>query len=291
VYWLATLDCLIEVALAVAGDQDRRPERYGELDDDVMRPLAALRQGQGDVCRDLDERTVLYEAISGRPKAPLPPLSVAEWAFRDAGLALVNADSERRRTYMGPFIERARTLRSFLELEGSAAEHSLVPLKATFEPALAALRAPAVATAFGLASGPVPPWPFDEALSPAGAQLVEIVSTDLQVEATGPISQYEFLVLQRLAYHRGNTIQAVMDGRFDRDAEDLGALVAWQHALDEFRLANVARAWRGDSGWLTPAERPQAIPEIPVERTLVDPSGLMSPDDIDFISSCAAGGT
>jgi hypothetical protein len=285
VYWLATLDCLIELALAVADDQARRPERYGQLGDDAMRALAALRDGQGDVCRSLDERTLLYEAMSGRPEALLPPLSVAEWAFRDAGLAMIDADSERRRSYLGPFIERTTTLRSFLELVGGAAEQSLVRLKATFEPALTALRAPAVARAFGLTSGPVPPWPFDEALSPVGAQLVEVVSGDLQVQATGPISQYEFLVLQRLAFHRGNTIQAVVEGRFDQEVGDLGPLVAWQHALDDFRLANVARAWRGDVGSLIARERARAIPDIPVER-----AGL-SPRVLEFISSCAGDGT
>jgi hypothetical protein len=284
-YTLSTLDCLVELASAVAQDGQGRPDRYKGLSEGGARALAEL--GNDGAVPSLKERTALYEVISGGPDAALSPLAAAEWSFRHAAVEVTKAQDARRELLAKVFADRSASLRSFLELVGGdEAGKSAEQMAALFDLVTTLLTDEALAQVFGV-EAPRSPWPLGDA-SPAGAHLVEVLSDDLQPEAAAGISQYEFLVLQRLATHRGEVIQAVLDGRFSNgraaEPESLAAVAAWHYALDDFEIAMVARNWRGQPRGLT-AEDPARGRRSPVDAPVLSEASL------EFINSCAGDGT
>jgi hypothetical protein len=139
------------------------------------------------------------------------------------------------------FMNAAQHFQAYLStLRGSVADRARYDTEPMFNQCAAVLRSDAIVQAFGLPPAPEG-WPLPERfdrpdgyLSGDGAYLIDEVSRLLQV-AGGPVTQQQFLALQRAAVAGALTIQFVLEGQHER-AEDrlrelIGVAYTWATAL------------------------------------------------------------
>jgi hypothetical protein len=259
-YGLSVLDAVNQIAFAAAPDAKLEPP----------------------VVTDLDERTAVYERISGAPGELLNPLAVAEFAWRDASMAVAKSEPGAAREIAKANYERSakhflRYINSVLDEAAGVVEQ----LTATFKAAMQILSSDDVANRFGVA--PIQPdWVFDNDVDNAdAARSLAALSEELEPEPFGRLSAYEVELLKRLAVERRTAVQQLVEDKFAPDGDPRN-VIGWHHAHNEFQLASVARATRGQQV-LSP----------------IDPSGQLNSRNagflpqkvIDFMEACAAAGT
>jgi hypothetical protein len=130
-----------------------------------------------------------------------------------------------------------------------------------FQAAVKLLRSPKLAQVFNENAAPGDPWPFGGAVDAAGANLVGAIARKLFPPLVGRMSSYQFLLLQRVAYHGARTLSAVLNGS-SLDAV-MEPAYAWCVAARELiPVSTVVTVWRRES-------RRQALSSI--ERSMIPP--------------------
>jgi hypothetical protein len=279
-YGLSILDFVNQVAFAVLRDANDRPDRYGAGGEWFTGMDAEVRSDRS-VVSDLDERTVIYERVSGASGEALPPLAVAEFSWRAAAMAMATCEpGSARQVATAVHARTADSFRAHLDSIRDETAEAVQTLVATFEASVRILGSSQVAEAFGvtpLRDG----WVLDDDVDARSADILAALTDELEPEPFGRLSAYEVQVLKRLSVERRRAIQLLVDGQLDVD-KDPGPVVGWSQALDDFQLASVARAIRGQS---------TLDPDDPSRRLNDRDIGFLPPKVVDFISACASGGT
>lgn len=245
-----TLDCVIELAQAIAVDFVSRPRQYKDVpeaiattlqnfwflsDTDPLFPGAAKRQMTF---------TPLLGPSDGKRGEHNSQFHMSSAALRERARAFTERQVETgedslRRAFQDAVI----TLRSYLV---TLTANSVVTIGNTqtdnvFKRAAEVLTTSEVTGVFGRTPSGQTGWPLASTFDDNGAQVIEEVSKALQTRV-GLISQSDFIVMQRIATFGANTLRGVL-GDPDRTTvkstvklTDLDDLIQeayrWKTALD-----------------------------------------------------------
>lgn len=279
-YGLSVLDPVNQIGFAVMRGALGRSGRFEKAPPE-LEAIAEEARTSSLVIIDLDERTELVERISGSRDGTLSPLAVAEFAWRDAALALARSDEGRGREVATATYERsAESFRGYLDGVRDLAEQIVKSLLATFDASTRVLADPSVTAAFGV-KPMAPQWVIDDGADFTAASTLSAICEELEPEPLGRLSAFEVQVLKRLSVRRRKAVQLFADGELD-PAGDPTPFIDWAQSLDEFRLASTARALRA-----------QRTLEPNPSQTQVNrfDTRFLSPKVVEFLADCAAGGT
>lgn len=256
-YGRPPLDCVIEVAAAVAADAAARPQRYVGLSPEIAGLLEGFRDltGRDPAWPDQSQRSQHYERLSGKTSSEgHPQTCVAEVNFLDAAEAAGGtAESQGRQG----FADGARTFQAYLaRIDLPAVVEAEQRTGLMFQRACRVLASDGVAKAFGVLAPKGRDLSFSADLDTEAAALIEAITGALEPATVGVIPHYTFLVAQRLASARRATVKLVIDGAFAKRSAVLAALErsasSWARALRDFHADTVVRAWK----YIKAAERP-----------------------------------
>lgn len=239
-YGRPPIDCVIEVARAVAEDYFARPRRYRQLPSELSQLLSDFHD---KVCGDpawpdKEQRSRYYETLSGKTTADdHPQTCLAEVTF------LAAAEAQRG------LHDTAATFQAYLHCsDGEAMKLANDRTAGMFDRAAKLLASGEIARVFGSDPPAAGARSFLSAGDAEAACLVEAITQELEPATTGIIPRYTFLVAQRLAAARRDTVDAVLAGAFVQDPKAFDALarnaVSWARALRDFHTDTVIRAWR-----------------------------------------------
>jgi hypothetical protein len=282
------LDCVIEVACAVAEDYNARPARYTKVAKDIAGLLRGFHEKLG---RDSEwptraQRSAHYDTLSGRQSpGGHPQTCMAEVAFLDAAEACSLGSTARGQG----LLDTARTFHEYLRSSDTdAIRMAEETTGGMFARASTVLASDGVASAFGVRPPKRKAASFDSAGDIATATLIEAITRDLEPATTDVVSRYTFMVAQRFSAARRETVKQLVEGAFTSKAA-LDALArnagAWARALRDFHADTVIRAWKLVKDSQRPGENLQlGMRDNPVGWRLQLDSML------DALG-CAAGGT
>jgi hypothetical protein len=241
-----TLDCLVEIAYAIAQDFVGRPQLY--LGDDVPESIVELRIASGTDPRfpNGTQRQTMLLPILGRSDGAsadasslATPFHSARRKFLDACIAF----SERAvDSGVAMLVERVRSavvpLRAHLEgLDGRSLRLSTLQIRSASDTAIAILKSPNVAKIFGVSPAD-DPWPL-QSIDPNGAKLVENVGTKLPLPQDCKLAYTKFVLLQRVAQEGARTLALLLGSSASEEA--LTALITqgytWGASLRDFQQA------------------------------------------------------
>ena len=278
-YGLSVLDAVNQVASAVLDDFAAQPERYGDAAKHLTSVEAQVRS-DSSIVFDLEKRTAIYEAASGAPHAMLPPLSVAEFSWRDAALAFARCErGNDREVARAVYARSAESLRDYIRSVNGELEEAVATLRATFDAANRILALPGVGSVFRVKPLPIG-WPLEDDLDYESASIVAALAEEFMPPPFGRLSTYEVVVLKRLSVRRRRAMQMLVDEKLDLE-RDAAPIVDWAQALEDFQLVSASRALRGQ----------QTGAGDDPSRVSAQDVGFLPSKVIDLISACAAGGT
>jgi hypothetical protein len=251
-YARSTLDCVIELASAVAEDFFQ----YSDIEGETKKLLKNLRKRREQDLEwpDLAERTQIYSAFVD-PFLAKDPANVCacEVALRRTATTWVESDRDPNRSALrsafidavNAFHRQLRSLESLTESEQARAAASM------FDSAVAILRSPQVAKAFNLEMPPGGDWPYE--YDENGSALVVAISAELEPPSARRITTLEFDIVQRLAKLRAETVSAVMKVGQQKapnalEEAELEQIVEvayrWEKTVEQCLVTRAVRAWR-----------------------------------------------
>jgi hypothetical protein len=244
-----TLDCVIETAVSIANDYPTRYREYRTVSSEVAKLLANIRVRTGfdPEWPNTMQRVLIVTPLLGQSDAKpnnsaTSLFSATSRAVRSAAIAY----SERVYDTGEPmlrqaFVNTARQFQAYLTtLSGSVVDRANLEIVSSFRRSVTVLTNSAVAHAFGLPPAPEG-WPLPKDIEEPGmyldgdgAYLVDQVSRRLQTIG-GPVTQQQFLALQRAAVGGAQTIQLVQQGKHERSEDVVRELIkasySWATAL------------------------------------------------------------
>jgi hypothetical protein len=248
------LDCIPNLAHAVAVDFSARLELYKELTDATAEQLTQLQGRYGfepnlpnDTIRVALMKPVFGESDGHGPgndgsifqSSRLPVLEAAA-DFSGAEERTLAMHRERTRSAIIPF-------RRFLEdLDGASLDQTEIRMRAIFETGEAILKEAKVAAVFGVSKTINAAWPLDST-DPEGAKLIGQITTQLANTPYGVISRDRFVRMQRIAQEGQESVRFIVD-------TDIESISVTDDALDP--LLRLLYAWGSDLG-LIGTPRPQ----------------------------------
>jgi len=244
-----TLDCVVDVAAAIAHDSAKRPRQYRAVPaaaagglDAIVRVLSNFRSklGSDSSWPNGAQRAALYSGClgtsDGKPGDKSAPFHQMAAAVRDAAVAYCERVVDAGEGMLKQaFIEAATAFGAYLgTMVGSAVAESHRQTEEVFNNAVRVLKTQEIAQAFGLPHVAEANWPTVGARNGDGAALVEEISRALQPSAGPPITQQQFSVMQRIAHQGASTIAGIQDNRHTVDAtfkEVVQSAYTWATAL------------------------------------------------------------
>jgi hypothetical protein len=244
-----TLDCVIEAALAVAHDYVKRYRHYRDVTGGVPDILSSFRSrtGSDPDWPNVAQRSAIYTPLLGGSDAK--PGGDRTSTFQQSAATLREAAvaySERVFDTGEPmlrqaFVDAARNFQAYLStVNGGVVQDGNDRTTAIFDNAKQVLATAEVAKAFGLPPAPARDWPLAGVLSGDGAYLIEEIARSLQPAGVGPVSQQQFIVLQRIAHYGARTIEGTTksvkagwqpDAKNAEFLELIGNAYSWATAL------------------------------------------------------------
>ena len=279
---------MIEVACAVAEDFGARPARYTKVSKDIASLLRAFhaKLGRDPEWPTQSQRSAHYDTLSGRPSRDgHPQTCMAEVAFLDAAEAYSPGSTARGQG----LIDTARTFHEYLRSSDTDAIRIAAEATGTmFARASTVLASDGVATAFGMRAPKAKAASFASAGDMTAANLIEAITRDLEPATTDVVPRYTFMVAQRFAAARRETVKQLLEGAFTSKAA-IDALArnagAWARALRDFHADTVIRAWK----LVKAAERPGENFQLGMRDNPV--GWRLQLDSMLDALGCAAGGT
>jgi len=241
-----TLDCVVELAQAIAIDFVNRPRQYKDVPEEVAATLQDLwfRSDTDPLFPGAAKRQMIFTPLlgpsDGKPGEHSSQFHVASRALCERARAFTErqvdtGEDNLRRAFQDAVI----TLRAYLV---TLTENAVVTIGNTqtdnaFQRAREVLRSTQVTGVFGRTPAHNADWPSAGAFDENGARVIEEVSTALPTRV-GLISQSAFIVMQRIAAFGTNTIRGVLAEPDPSSARlaDLDDLIQeayrWRTALD-----------------------------------------------------------
>lgn len=239
-YKRSVLDCVVEVAVAVAHDFSNRPELYQGVSPGTADNLTDLQSNVGfeESFPDNRIRTTLYRPIfgasdglgNGNDNSPfqttrMPVISAAvdfSEHTQSAGYGMLR---ERIRSAIVPFKNQIE------DVMGASLDKTASRTEAVFNLAVSILSDSTVAGIFGISGQIVQGWPLDkDSTDPKGAKLIENITTQLQGISTGLVTREKFIRMQRIAEKGAASLEFILDGKFETDPDELDKLTAQLYA-------------------------------------------------------------
>ncbi|MCP4307706.1 MAG: hypothetical protein GY788_23095 [bacterium] len=228
-YSLWTLDCIVDVAHAVALDFVKRPRHYRRVPGQVAIVLEQIKAWTGNQPEwpDNEQRAAIFGAILGASDAKAGGDRTEQFHLASAALREAAAAFAERVYDTGVAMLRQRfsdsviTLRAHLKtLEGRVVTLGYKQTRAIFDNSRSVFANAEVAAAFGLPPAPGNDWPLAGTFSGDGAYLIEEITRVLRPESTGLVPERQITVLQRIADYGQSTIAGVMNDSGGWDSDD-----------------------------------------------------------------------
>lgn len=245
-----TLDCVVEVVMAVAVDFVNRPRQYRLVPESIADVLQAFwyQSGVDPGLPDLHKRERVFGSLIGGSDGKRGDYTCQ--FHRDAAAVMQRADDFTNRVFSTgegnlrqAFRDEVITFRSYLETleDNSVVEIGDRQTRSVFDKAVEVLLDPTVCGVFGHTPASVSDWPLAGSYDKNGAQVLEAVTTALET-STGVVSQSQFVVVQRIGSVGAASIDGVLDADLttDSSAQDLDRLIhltySWKTSRDALTL-------------------------------------------------------
>ena len=213
-----TLDCVVELAQAVAADFVSRPRQYKDVSAAVAKSLESLwyladtDPGFPGAAKRQMVFTPLLGPSDGKPGDKSSQFHMSSAALRERARAFTErqvqtGEDNLRRAFQDAVI----TLRSYLVTLRDNAVVNIGDAQTAniFGVSAAVLTDTGVAGVFGRAPSSESGWPEGGTFDDNGARVVEEVSKALQT-SRGLVSQNDFIVMQRIATFGASTLRGVL---------------------------------------------------------------------------------
>lgn len=249
-----TLDCVIELAQAIAADFVSRPRQYKDVRDSTPGNLADLwyRADTDPLFPGMKKRQMIFTPLlgpsDGKRGEHSSQFHMSTAALRERARAFTERQVETgednlRRAFQDAVI----TLRSYLVTlrENSVVTNGNTQTRNIFDRSAEALTDDKVTRVFGRTPSPADDWPLAGTFDENGARVIEEVSKALQT-SVGLVPQSDFIVMQRIATFGANTLRGVLADPDPSSArlDDLDDLIQeayrWKTALDALALMNAS---------------------------------------------------
>jgi len=250
------LDFVVEAARAISQDYAKEPMAYRRVPDDVG---AVIESFSRDVGADRDwpsfaERNAVYDNQLG------VWFSDAAAAFRLAIVAHVEKAGGNRLA-RGAMHEAIMAFRAQLHhRKATPLERRQAQATAMFDAAVLLLRSEHLAQLYNASPVPAAPWPFMGMLDRDAADFVQAIAERLFPPIEGRMSQYKFLLLQRVAHSGALTLSLVLDDELASDEDRyLDSVLAvgygWCLGIRELvPVSTVVSAWKREIARITLTE-------------------------------------
>jgi hypothetical protein len=247
-----TLDCVIEIAHAVALDFNGRPELYQQVADDIAAKLTQLQANYGFQADfpDAPIRLRLMQPVFGESDGHGSGNDGSAFqTYREPVLAAAADYAENffaQPTGFPMLRERVRNaLVSFkthmVDLQGASLSQTENRMAFIFDIAQSTLKDPNMFAVFGINGNIDPAWPL-ESTDPQGAQLIQNITTQLPDLPYGVISREMFVHIQRIAEKGFQSIRIILDTNIEDPKFDIDPLITELYAWgSELRLVGGAR--------------------------------------------------
>jgi hypothetical protein len=245
-----TLDCVVEIAHAVAVDFSDRPELYQQVADDIAAKLTDLQANYGfqDDFPDMPIRQRLMKPIFSESDGHGSGNDGSAFqAYRLPVLAAAADFAENAQPTGFPMLrERVKNeLVAFktemVNLQGASLSQTDSRMALIFDIAQTILKDPSVFAVFGINAAIDPAWPL-ESTDPQGAELIQNITTQLPDLPYGVISREMFVHIQRIAEKGFQSIRIILDTNIEDPKFDIDPLITELYAWgSELRLVGGAR--------------------------------------------------
>jgi hypothetical protein len=250
IYKRWTLDCVVEIAHAVALDFSARPEMYQQVADDIAAKLTDLQGNYGFQADfpDMPIRQRLMRPVFGESDGHGSGNDDSAFqSYRLPVLAAAADFAENAQPTGFPMLrERVKNeLVAFktemVDLQGASLSQTENRMAFIFDIAQTILKDPNVFAVFGINGSIDPAWPL-ESTDPVGANLVEKITTQLSDLPYGVISCEKFVHIQRIAEKGFQSIRIILDTNIEDPKFDIDPLITELYAWgSELRLVGGAR--------------------------------------------------
>ena len=252
-----TLDCIVNIAYAVALDFSQRPELYQEVTDDIAEKLSELQGEFGFEPNfpNITTRQMLMAPVFGESDGHgsgndtsafqtfrLPVLAAAADFSENAQPTAFPMLRERVRSAVVPF----RT--HLIDLKGASINQTRKRTESIFNLAQTILKDGKISLVFGINGLGEADWPL-KTIDPQRAKLIEKITTQLTGLPYGVITKEMFVRIQRIAEKGDQSIRIIVDQNIEDPTVDLDPLIAELYA------------WGSDLG-LVGGTRPQMAARV-----------------------------
>jgi hypothetical protein len=250
-----TLDCVIEVAQAIAKDFVSRPHQYRLVSEETAVILQDFwyLSGTDPNYPALHQRELIFSPMLG-PSDGRPGDRTSEFHM-DSGALRQKADDFTNRVFSTgeenlrkAFYDEAITFRAYLETleENIVVKTGDRQTRSIFEKAVKVLIDPKVTGVFGRPPANVENWPLakpsgEPTIDKDGALFIEEVTMAIET-SRGEVPQSQFIVMQRIGAFGKRTIEGVLDTDLTPDipVEEIEPLIqttySWKTALDALAM-------------------------------------------------------
>lgn len=233
-----TLDCIVNIAYAVALDFSQRPELYQEVSDAIAEQLTELQSffGYDANFPNMTTRQMLMTPIFGESDGHgsgndtsafqtfrLPVLAAAADFSENAQPTAFPMLRERVRSAVVPF----RT--HLIDLNGASINQTRKRTESIFNSAQAILKDPKISLVFGINGLGDNDWPLKK-IDPQRAKLIEKITTQLSGLPYGVITKEMFVRIQRIAEKGDQSIKIIADQNIEDPTVDLDPLISELYA-------------------------------------------------------------
>ncbi len=245
IYARWTLNCIVDIAHAVAIDFTTRPRQYKNIPDATSSLIEALwyRYGTDPAFPDREKRVLICEPLIG-PSDGTGGSKTSQFHTIADSLRARAWDFSNRQVQTGEdnlrtaFLDDVIPFQSYLEThrDNAVVRNAASQLGNVFNTSVKILTDKSIAGVFGRPPPEVANWPLGASFDENGARVIEEISMALETEA-GPISQSQFIVIQRIAYYGSKTISGVLAADLNpKSLDQIGPLISaaysWKTALD-----------------------------------------------------------
>ena len=233
-----TLDCIVNIAYAVALDFSQRPELYQEVSDTIAEQLTELQSFFGFDANfpNMTARQMLMAPIFGESDGHgsgndtsafqtfrLPVLAAAADFSENAQPTAFPMLRERVRSAVVPF----RT--HLIDLKGASINQTRTRTESIFNVAQTILKDAKISLVFGINGLADSNWPLNK-IDPQRAKLIEKITTQLTGLPYGVITKEAFVRIQRIAEKGDQSIRIIVDQNIEDPAVDLDPLISELYA-------------------------------------------------------------
>jgi hypothetical protein len=252
-----TLDCIVNIAYAVALDFSQRPELYQEVGDDLAEKLTELQSEFGFEANfpNMNTRQMLMSPIFGESDGHSSGNDTSTFqTFRLPVLAAAADFSENAQPTAFPMLrERVRSAivpfrTHLIDLTGASINQTRKRTESVFNSATSILKDPKISLVFGINGLGDDDWPLNK-IDPQRAKLIEKITTQLSGLPYGVITKEMFVRIQRIAEKGDQSIRIIVNQNIEDPKVDLDPLISELYA------------WGSDLG-LVGGTRPQVTARV-----------------------------